>query len=373
MVSEVLTVPKGRMCELPVDSITVVDDGNPRQEFGDSDGSLFDLGDSMQTSSQLAPIIINRIDGKNMLIAGERRLRAARHCGMPFIEAKVYEDLEPLVALRMTLAENRERKKLNVIEEARGMQKLFECGLTLKEIADEERCSVDTVTNRLALLKLPAVVQELITRDKNPLPIHQALVLKNLPTDDQIRLSQKAAPASGPVASEETVRAWVQEEVGGSLLPEEKEQDSGDSSQESEESNETVDKGEQNKQHSDADSGGEVVKLPDADPAAEAEKKREVAKKRELDKPVLKPVKANIGIVGKIEICTSTLAYVKGATITVKIGENLKIFNMANFQLDFLEGTDELKEVTKLVKKAQPAPKEDAKKDTGGKKAKSKK
>ncbi len=409
-------IQKGEYVDLAVSAITVVEDSNPRQEF--EEATLFGLAESMRSTTQLQPIIVNLDeDGKYVLIAGERRLRAAKNNGDEMIEAKVYQNLSPLDAMKMTRDENRQRVKLNAIENARVFAKLHELGMSLEQIAEDEKCSVQTVRNYLNLLKLPVEVQAIVSRDKNPLPVHQALLIGRVKNEEtQGELAQKAAPESGPVASEDQVRQWVSDIVDGPKLLETSEisdQKSGEQASGKAEVPimERVCREcgctHENPCHDDdgepchwiepdlcsecrtdysqlnvippdqidafkvyceensidiekmSDAGQSKIrfaflypplgaKLPDADPEAEARAKREEQKKK--DKPVLKPVKGTIGIVGAIEICSSTLAYVKKALITVNIGGEVAVLNADNFQLDFSEESEQLKTITKLIK-----------------------
>lgn len=383
-------IQKGIYMDLAVAAITVIEDNNPRQEFEEE--TLFGLGASMKDTTQLQPIIVNRDgDGRYVLIAGERRLRAATNNGDEFIEAKVYQNLSPLDAMKMTRDENRQRVKLNAIENARVMAKLHELGMSLEQIAEDEKCSVQTVRNYLKLLELQEQVQKLISREKNPLPVHQALLIGRVKNEEtQRELAQKAAPESGPVASEEQVREWVSKIVDGPKFEQTNNSEQKSEEQASDPSPQTsvkaevpimervcricgcthdnpcvIDGDECHWVEDDLCSNPECVaktetlddptigiiacRQPDADPEAEARAKREEQKKK--DKPVLKPVKgAKIGIVGEITICSSTLAYVKKATISVNIGGEVKILNADNFQLDFPEESEQLKEITKLIK-----------------------
>jgi len=319
---------KPRFCELKITDIEIPEDHNPRMKFDEQ--ALFDLGESMQANTQLAPIIINRIDGKNMLIAGERRLRAAKQIGAEFIEAKIFENLDALTAMRMTLAENRDRKSLNVIEQAKAYNKLIEHGVTEAEIAESEHMAPETVRRRLALLELPKDVQLMIVRDVNPLPIHQALLLKDLSTSEQIKIARDAAPVTGPVASEDTVRAWVEDIKNPPLKP-------------AKVSNPQPDEPE-------ADDGKPETPAPDlGDKPKPAEPKSKTT-------PKAKPVQAGIGINGKLSISEKNVDdlyfMITSATVVVRIGDDLVSLNVKHLMLSGIEA-DNIKAIEKMVKKAQ--------------------
>lgn len=326
---------KGRICDLPVDSVVVREGYNPRTNFDQQ--MLLGLGNSIKENSQLQPILINRIDGQNVLIAGERRLRAAKDAGIAFIEAKVYEDLDTLTAVRMTLAENTDRVDLNVIERARAFGKLIEHGVTEKEIAEAEGCSAATISNRLALLKLPEDVQRMMTRDDHPLPIHQALLLKGLSVSDQLSIARKAAPLGGPVASEEQVKQWVDDLSGDEMFD---------------------DDPPARRKH------GKASHTPPPQPAAEVtpEQKKcsdHVKKSMNKDKKV-RPVKGAAGINGKVSVGDDDVVDIHDATITVKIGDKVHTAHSGCLSLRGLSPADREK-ISKLIageSKAKAAKKE---------------
>lgn len=196
-----------RVTEVAVADVVVSAGYNPRRDF--DEGMLFTLGRSMEQVSQLAPVILNRVDEQYYLVAGERRLRAARDAGQAFIEAKIFDNLDAVTMMRMQLAENRERVELNAIERARAWAAAIEVGISDTEVAAAEGLSVETLRRQVKLLSLPDDVQRLMLRAANPLPIHQALCLVGLEASDQLSIARRAAPVSGRVASEEEVRAWA--------------------------------------------------------------------------------------------------------------------------------------------------------------------
>lgn len=323
-------IPKPRTCELEVESIIVSDGVNPREEFQEQD--LFALAKSMDENTQLQPIIVNRVDGKNYLVAGERRLRAARASDSSFIEAKVFEGLDPLQAHRMTLAENRDRKKLNILEEARGMAKLADFGLSDTQIAKEEGVSLDTVRRRLQIIKLPEEIQEMMTRKKNPLPIHQALLLKNLSREDAVKLAKQAAPAEGPVMSEDAVRDMVNSANGAQLPfspPDDETQASG---------------GREGSPDYDPDTGQKIQK-----------KKYEPGQDKPDQDTKVDPgakVKGSVSAVCQLVISDQDgYIYLDGATVTVRAGDAMEIVRVDRMLLDLGgDHTAEFDKVFKLIK-----------------------
>ena len=130
----------------------------PRREFPLD--KLVELAQSISENGILQPLTVSMESGVPVLIAGERRLRAARIAGLrevPCIELPV-EDTQRQV---LTLIENIQRQDMNCFEVARGIRHLIEsCELTQCEAARRLGLSQSAVANKLRLLRLPAEEQE---------------------------------------------------------------------------------------------------------------------------------------------------------------------------------------------------------------------
>lgn len=133
----------------------------PRKDF-DPEG-LKELAESIREYGILEPLIVTRkeiikesgIDVFYELVAGERRLQAAKLVGMKFVPA-IVKDLDSKAKLEVALIENIQRKDLNPVERARAFARLIEeFGLTQREIAHRIHKSREYVANTLRLLKLP--------------------------------------------------------------------------------------------------------------------------------------------------------------------------------------------------------------------------
>jgi len=152
------TSPAG-LAEVAVDLI----DANPfqpRRTF--SADKLKELSDSIRASGVVQPVLLRRSDDRYQLIAGERRLRAARLAGLTAIPAVVRE-IGDRDALELALTENLLREDLNQIEAAQGYALLQQKhGLSHEEIAERLGLDRSTVTNTLRLLRLPPEVQQMI-------------------------------------------------------------------------------------------------------------------------------------------------------------------------------------------------------------------
>ena len=150
----------------------------PRHDF-DDDG-LKELSKSIRKYGILQPLLVSKIEeesnrGMNVyyqLIAGERRLRAAKLAGLPNVPVIVRDDLSPegqgkRVALEVALIENVQRTDLNPVEEAEAYGRLAkEFGLTQKEIAEKVAKSREVVANSIRLLGLPKDIRESLRSGK---------------------------------------------------------------------------------------------------------------------------------------------------------------------------------------------------------------
>ncbi len=143
--------------------------------------ALNELARSIEEVGLVQPIVVRPTnDGQYELVAGERRLRAARLAGHATITAIVRETSD-LMSAEMALLENLQREDLNPIEEATAYQRLGPGGfhLTQDEIAKRTGKDRSTIANVLRLLKLPEEVQELI--EQNQLSFGHAKVLMAMP------------------------------------------------------------------------------------------------------------------------------------------------------------------------------------------------
>ena len=182
----------------------------PRQSFAQE--SLEELAASIRTQGLMQPVVVrNRPQGGYELIAGERRLRAARLAGLRRIPA-VIRDVTDEQASAMSLIENIQREDLNPLEEARALERLRdEFGLTQQQVADAVGKSRVAVTNLLRLLKLTDRVREMLLAGE--LEMGHARALLPLGPLDQERLAAVVAAKGLSVrATEALVRARQQPE-----------------------------------------------------------------------------------------------------------------------------------------------------------------
>jgi ParB family chromosome partitioning protein len=137
----------------------------PRTHFDDE--ALEGLAASIREVGILQPIVVRRAgDGRYELIAGERRLRAAKAAGLPAVPV-VLRDSGDADLLRDALIENIHREDLNPIEQAEAFKALLgELGLKQEELADRVGVSRSQIANTIRLLALPLDVQQLLTDDR---------------------------------------------------------------------------------------------------------------------------------------------------------------------------------------------------------------
>ena len=147
--------------EVPVESI-VPSRFQPRQEVAGE--SLAELVESIKTHGILQPLVVRRRGHDMELIAGERRLHAAREAGLARVPVVVREASDQEM-LELALVENLQREDINPLEAARAYWRLMnEFGLTQEQAAQRVGKSRPAVANSLRLLSLPEPVQESLRR-----------------------------------------------------------------------------------------------------------------------------------------------------------------------------------------------------------------
>src|SRR5439155_12620726 len=132
----------------------------PRTEM-DSD-KLEELAVSIRQQGIVQPIVVRKMGYDYELIAGERRLQAARRAGLNEIPA-VIRDVPDAQLLELALIENIQREELNPIDEARAYARLLEAmGVTQQALAARVGKDRATISNALRLLNLPEGIQRMI-------------------------------------------------------------------------------------------------------------------------------------------------------------------------------------------------------------------
>ncbi|MFA5020795.1 MAG: ParB/RepB/Spo0J family partition protein [Patescibacteria group bacterium] len=171
-----------RVSQLPVNNISP-NPHQPRQVFDDE--AMGELAESIKEHGVIQPIIVTKkgVDAYE-LIAGERRLRAAKRAGLPTIPA-IIRELSEQHKMEFALIENLQREDLNALEVALAYQKLEdEFNLNHQELSNKVGKSVSVIINFLRLLNLRDEVKQAILDGK--LTEGHARTLTALPYEDQL-------------------------------------------------------------------------------------------------------------------------------------------------------------------------------------------
>jgi ParB family chromosome partitioning protein len=164
-----------------------------------NEASIAELAASLKSTGLVQPIIVRQHNGGYQLIAGERRLRAAKLAGLKTLPAIVRE-VDNFTQAQMALVENIQREDLNPIDRAQSYRALMDqLGLTQAELASRLGEDRSSIANFLRLLDLPEPARELIRDGK--LSLGHAKILAGI---DDILEQQRLAELV--VAQELSVR-----------------------------------------------------------------------------------------------------------------------------------------------------------------------
>jgi len=143
--------------ELPVAELEL-NPFQPRKHFDQA--ALEDLSSTIREHGILTPVVVRRSPVGFQVIAGERRIRAARLAGLTHVPA-IVKDASDSQALQMALVENLQREDLNPLEAAEAYQRLVEeFGLTQEALAGRLGKDRSSVANSLRLLRLPKRIRD---------------------------------------------------------------------------------------------------------------------------------------------------------------------------------------------------------------------
>ena len=178
--SPVTTDDKNAVFQIPVQAISP-NPHQPRARF-DPD-KLQELAASIREHGIIQPLVITKDDMENYtLIAGERRLKAAKMAGLENVPV-ILRDANDQDQLELALIENLQRSDLNPLEAAAAYHQLSEnFGLSHEEIGNRVGKNRTTVTNTLRLLDLPEVIQQALRTES--ITTGHARALLSLPTTE---------------------------------------------------------------------------------------------------------------------------------------------------------------------------------------------
>lgn len=173
-----------KVTEVPIDLI-IANPEQPRKIFGEEE--LLELRDSIKEYGVIQPIILKRNNnGSYIVIAGERRLRAATMAGLVKIPAIIREANDKDAAI-IALVENVQRENLGYMEEAQAYNRLMEeFELTQGELAERVGKKQSTISNKIRLLSLPEDIQKALIA--NRLTERHARALLKIPDDETRRM-----------------------------------------------------------------------------------------------------------------------------------------------------------------------------------------
>ncbi len=159
----------------------------PRKSFDEDE--IASMADSIRSNGVLQPLVVRKQGDRFQLIAGERRLRAARVAGLESVPIRVV-DFNDQQVMEASLVENIQRSDLNPIEKAHGFKDYLErFHMTHDELAHRLGLARATITNLIGLLELPQEVQDEIRRGQ--ITTGHAKILKSFSGPQQIALMKE--------------------------------------------------------------------------------------------------------------------------------------------------------------------------------------
>jgi ParB family chromosome partitioning protein len=186
----------------------------PRKDFAED--AMAELVESIRQHGVLQPLLVRIFDGRYQLIAGERRLMAARRAGLETVPCRVME-LDDQHVFEVAIEENLKRKDLNVLEKAQAFQEyLTQFGSNVEALAQRLSMNRSTLANYLRLLELSDPVKESLSADL--ITNGHARALLSLTPDDQAALCRRIEEQSLSVRqTEQEVRNILKGEATATI------------------------------------------------------------------------------------------------------------------------------------------------------------
>ena len=182
----------------------------PRKEFDEA--ALNELADSIASHGVLQPLLVRPMkNGMYQIVAGERRLRAARIAGLSEVPALIRE-LSDEETDQVALIENLQREDLNAVETAEGYKRLMDkYGMTQEQLSEAVGKSRPAVANTLRILNLPEEVLPLVSAGK--LSAGHAKAILSAPEDKRVELAKAIVSGELSVREAEKMAAKLGKEV----------------------------------------------------------------------------------------------------------------------------------------------------------------
>lgn len=183
----------------------------PRTNF--EDDAIIRLADSIRRYGILQPLTVRKPEGEDFddfeLIAGERRLRAAKLLGLTRVPCIIL-DADPLRSAELAIIENIQREDLNMFEQAGAIHSLIDIyGLTQEQIARILSASQSYVANKLRLLRLSKQEREVVLKNKLSERHARALLRVNDSMDRAKLLTQVALRGITVAQTEDMVEKYL--------------------------------------------------------------------------------------------------------------------------------------------------------------------
>lgn len=161
----------------------------PRKIFNEE--SLIELAESIRNHGIIQPLVVKKSGSEYVIIAGERRYRAAKMAELDEVPV-IVKEYDEAKTREISLIENLQREDLNAIEESEAIKELMESyGLTQEEVAQKLGKARPSIANTLRLLNLAGEVKELVRRDKLSAGHARALLAVSNPAH-QVAMAKKA-------------------------------------------------------------------------------------------------------------------------------------------------------------------------------------
>ncbi len=193
----------------------------PRREFDED--KLKALAESIRQYGVLQPLVVTRKDVEKAgglsseyeLIAGERRLRAAKLIGLANVPAVIREGENSLSKLELAIIENLQREDLNAIDRATALERLVkEFGISHAEVGAKIGKSREYVTNSLRLLSLPEYMQQAIVgKEMTEGHARTLLALNDRPEEREVLFKEIILKKMSVRSAEQIARSIAQERV----------------------------------------------------------------------------------------------------------------------------------------------------------------
>lgn len=211
-----------QLLEISVDLIDEAED-NHRRRFT----RIEELAESIRQDGLLQNLVVEEVFDRYRLIAGARRFRAAKLAGLASVRCLVKVGLDNAERVQQMFVENIHREDLTPIEEAEALSQLRALDLSQRQIADRVGWKQAVVSKRLALLKLPAEIQDRVDAEEMSrtdavelarLADHPAQLTKVLRDKRDLPIATKVAEQLAKVSAERGA-AKVREDLEAQGLP----------------------------------------------------------------------------------------------------------------------------------------------------------